>query len=267
MEYSDTSNNQKSEIKLKSNLDNIKNDYFLQKVMNNLSKKETLEIIKYNKKIKERLNININDYKEYCKKYSSIEIELIPIKNKYGPFINIKEGDKLYSHIYFNDNKEEEIKRYELKENDIVHKINIIIDYQIVSFCGLFFGCECIESIYLKRFYRNNVNDMSGMFAKCPSLKEINLSNFNINNVTDMSGMFYECSSLKEINLSNFNTNNVTDMSNMFYECSALKEINLSNFNVNNVIYIRGMFFGCSDEIKMKIKEQIKNIKEEAYNN
>ena len=68
MEYSDTSNNQNSEIKLKSNLDNIKNDYFLQKVMKHLSKKEALEIIKYNKKIKERLNININDYKEYCEK-------------------------------------------------------------------------------------------------------------------------------------------------------------------------------------------------------
>ena len=74
--------------------------------MNNLSKKETLEIIKYNKKIKERLNININDYKEYCEKYSSIEIELIPVKNKYGRFINIKKGDELYYHIYFNNNKE-----------------------------------------------------------------------------------------------------------------------------------------------------------------
>ena len=76
MEHSDIKNNHKSELKMKCNLENIKNDYFLQKVMNNLSKKETLEIIKYNKKIKERLNININDHKEYCETYSSIEIEL-----------------------------------------------------------------------------------------------------------------------------------------------------------------------------------------------
>ena len=128
--------------------------------------------------------------------------------------INIKKGDELYYHIYFNNNKEEEIKRCELEENYIVDKINILIDYKL-SFWGLFLSCKCIESIYFKRFYRNNV--------------------------TNMRGMFLECSSLKEINLSNFNTNNVTNMSRMFY--------------------------GCSDEIKMKVKEQIKNIKEEAFNN
>ena len=78
--------------------------------------------------------------------------------------------------------------------------------------------------------------------------------------------MFCRCSSLKEINLSNFNTNNVIDMSLMFYECSSLKEINLSNFNTNNVTNMYGSFHGCSDEIKNKIREQIKNIKEEAFN-
>ena len=197
MEYLDISSDKTSERKIKCNLDNIKNDYFLQKVFNNLSKKETLEIIKYNKKIKERLNININDYKEYCEIYSSIEIELIPAKNKFGKFINIKKGEELYYHIYFNNNKEEEIKRYELKENDIVNKINIIIDYKIISFRGLFFYCGCIEAIHFKRFYRNNVKDMSWMFSQCSSLKEINLSNFNTNNVTDMSMMFCGCSSLK----------------------------------------------------------------------
>ena len=185
MEYSGITNNQKSEIKIKCNLDNIKTDYLLQKVMNNLTKKETLEIVKYNKKIKERLNININDYKEYCEKYSSIEIELIPFKNKCGYFINIKEGDELYYHIYFNNNKEEEIKRYKLEENDAVDKINIIIDYQIVSFGMLFYDCECIESIYFKRFYRNNITNVSKIFFGCSSLKEIDLSNLNTNNVTN----------------------------------------------------------------------------------
>ena len=184
MEYSDIRNNQKREINMKCNLENIKNDYFLQRVMNNLSKKETLEIIKYNKKIKERLNININDYKEYCETCSTIEIELIPVKNKYGRFINIKEGEELFYHIYFNNNKKEEIKRNKLKENDIVDKINIIIDYQILSFYKLFYYCNFIESISFKRFYRNNVTNMAAIFAGCSLLKEINLSNFNTNNVT-----------------------------------------------------------------------------------
>ena len=36
------------------------------------------------------------------------------------------------------------------KENNT--KIKIKIDYQIESFSGLFFGCECIQSIYLNSF-------------------------------------------------------------------------------------------------------------------
>ena len=53
----------------------------------------------------------------------------------------------------------------------------------------------------------------------------------------------------------------------MFYECSSLKELNLSNFNTNNVTDMSGMFRGCLDELKLKIKSQFKNIKEEIKNN
>ena len=73
-------------------------------------------------------------------------------------------------------------------------KIKIIIDYQVKSFKGLFFNSKCIESITFKKFYRNNITDMSEMFCGCSSLKELNLTNFNTNNVTDMSFMFSRCS-------------------------------------------------------------------------
>ena len=249
MNYQNSQKKDINNIEDKCVFKKIRNAYFLRKAFNYLQKKNSLEIIKYNKKIKERLNININDYKEYCETYSSIEIELKPVNNKFGEFINIKE----------------EIKRKYLDEKDKVNKINIIIDYQIKSFYGLFGHCRCIESIYFKKCYRNNINDMTGMFIGCSSLKEINLSNFNTNNVISMQGMFSGCSSSKEINLSNFNNNNATNMSLMLFGCSSLKKINLSNFNTNNVTDIIRMFSGCSDEIKMKIREQIKNIKEEAF--
>ena len=64
-----------------------------------------LKIIKYNMNIQKRLNININNYKNYSELYSSIELEIIPIQNKYGSFINIKKEDKKYFHLYFNDKK------------------------------------------------------------------------------------------------------------------------------------------------------------------
>ena len=52
----------------------------------------------------------INNYKDFSEKFSSIELEIIPIQNEYGPFINIQKKDKKYFHIYFNDNKKKKLK-------------------------------------------------------------------------------------------------------------------------------------------------------------
>ena len=199
MESKDTPTKEKEQEKSKlinsdNILKNLKSDYFIQKFFDYIQKRRILKTIRYNKSIQKRINLNINHYKEYSEKYSSIEIEIKPMENKYG----------------------------------------------------LFYNCKCIESICFKKFYRNNVTDMSFMFRGCSSLKELNLNNFNTINVTNMSYMFYGCSSLKELNLNNFNTNNVTDMSYMFSGCSSLKELNLNNFNTNNVTYMRYMFDGCS---------------------
>ena len=234
-----------NQIKSKNKLINIKSDYFIQLLFNNIPKKVSLKIIKNNINIQKRLNINIKNYKDFCEKFSSIELEIVPIKNEYGAFINIKEENKKYFHIYFNGNKEE-IKKKELNKEDKVSKITIIIDHQIDSFDNLFNDCKCIEKINFKKFKRTNITNMSSMFHECSSLKEINLSNFNTNNVTDMNSIFYGCSSLNELNFSKFNTSNVIHMNDMFSGCSSLKEINLSNFNTNNVTDMSCMFSACS---------------------
>ena len=274
--------NQKS----KDKFGNIKSNYILLKILKNISKRKYLDIIRYNKAIKKRININVEDY-EKC---SLIEIEIIPVKNKYGLFINIKKEEEKYYHIYFDNNKEE-IKRNYLKENEQIKIIKIIIDYQVKSFEDLFDSCGCVESIYFKKFYRNNIDNMrfmflgclllkeinlsnfktnnvtnmGDMFSRCSSLKRLNISNFNTNNVTNMRFMFHECSSLEELNISNFNTNNVTDMSYMFSGCCSLKELNISNLIINNLTNINGMFSKCSYKLKMKNKSQYNNIKEEVF--
>ena len=51
----------------------------------------------------------------------------------------------------------------------------------------------------------------------------------------------------------------------MFSRCSSLKELNLSNFNTNNVTDMSWMFSECLNELKLKIKSQFKNFKEEAF--
>ena len=112
-------------IKSKNQFINLKSNYILKRLFGIMQTRLSLKIIKCNINIQKRLNININNYKDFSEKFSSIELEIIPIQNKYGSFIKIKEEDKKYFHIYFNDNKEE-IKKTELYKEDKVSKINIV---------------------------------------------------------------------------------------------------------------------------------------------
>ena len=115
-------NNKENESAKPNIIDNIKSVYFLEKLYDNIQKKKKLEIAKYNKRIQNKLNLSVKDYKEYSETFTSIEIDMIPIKGKYGKFININENDKLYYHIYFNDNKEEIKNKYRIKEENCVTK-------------------------------------------------------------------------------------------------------------------------------------------------
>ena len=138
------------DIKTNDELKNLKSDYILKKIYYYLKSKKSLEIFKYNKKIQKRLNISINNYKEYSEIYSSIEIELIPIKNSNGKFINIPENQKEYFHIYF-DERKDEIKDNVLAYDNKVSRIKIKIDYQVKSFKNLFKYCKYIELISFKK--------------------------------------------------------------------------------------------------------------------
>ena len=273
----------------KDNLKNIKSNYILKLIYFNIPTNKSLKIIKYNKKIQNRLNISAKDYEECCKTYSPIEIIIIPVNTKYGKFINNSNEKENFFHIFFNDNKQE-IKRNYIEENDKVSKIRIKIDYQIMSFEKLFYKCDCIKSINFTKFYRTNINNMKYMFYGCSSLTELNLSNFFTNSITNMSYMFFRCSSLKELNLSNFNTDKVSNMSFMFcgcllitklnisnfnltkikdlsctfYKCSSLDELNFPNLDNNDEIDMNFMFYGCNENLKKIIKKNIKNIKDEA---
>ena len=131
-------------MKSSSVLSNLKSDYFLSKLLDYLLKKKSLDIIKYNNILKDRINININNYKEYSEIYSSIELEIKPNNKTYGEFININKDNEMYYNIYFNNNVEE-IKRNYLNENEKIKTIKIIIDYQVTSFEKLFSHCKCIE--------------------------------------------------------------------------------------------------------------------------
>ena len=272
----------KETSELKANLINIKSDFFFQKIFELLERNKYLSIIKYNKAIQNKLKISLKDYKEYSELYSQIEIELKPRSSWFGKYINILDENKEYFHIYFNDEKEE-IKRYELEQDEEVNKIKVVIDYQVSVLAYLFLKVECIESISFKKFKRTNITDIRGMFSNCSNLKKIDFSNFITDNVISMSCMFYKCTSLTELDLSNFNTDNVIDMKLMFADCINLKKINILNFtttklectfhmfsdceslqelifndfNINNVPEKGFMFLGCSKEFEKKVMSKI----------
>jgi len=225
----------------------IKSDFFLKSLFNDiLIEKISLEIVRHNKEIQKRLKISINNYKDYYK----IIIELTPVKKEKlkkekNIFIQIKDENKLYYHIYFNNNENEINRNYILKNEDI-KKIRIKIDEKIDSLEKLFCDSDCLEKINFIKFNRNDIYNLSKLFYNCISLKEVNLSKLKTENVINMEDIFYECSSLKNLDISNFNTKNVNNMKSMFFGCSLIKELNISNFDTSNVKNMYCMFYNCS---------------------
>ena len=125
------------QTKIRNEFEKIKSDYFLKKIFDIVKKNKSLGIMKYNKKLQKRFNLNINDYKEYSQLYTPIEIEIKLAFRKYGKFINVPDKEKEYYHFYFDDSNEE-IKRNYLKKNEKVKKVKIIISHEVKSFRKLF---------------------------------------------------------------------------------------------------------------------------------
>ena len=168
-------------------LSSIKSKYIIKKISENIQRKKFLNIIRYNKSIRNRLDITFNDYKE-C---ATIEIKIIPKEKYYGEFFSLS-YDEPNIHIYFDDNKEEIIRenKNEITEDDEVKSITIILDNKTRSLKKLFSGCDIIKKISFIRFNITDINDMSEMFFYCKSIEELDLSNFKTENVTNMKSVF-----------------------------------------------------------------------------
>ena len=220
----------------------VKSKYILRQIFDNIQYKKKLEIVRYNKNIKEKLDLKLNDY---IIEYSKIEIELdiIPVLSRFSrdyKFINIlNKKNKPFYHIYFKDQKEEansnRIVRWEVGEGESkINKIRIILDYKIKSLYQLFKNCKCIKKIKFTKFNRDDIKNLSQMFEQCESLEELDISKLKMDNATDMSNMFCECHELKELNLPTIKANNVTDLSFMFYKCHNLKKLDMTNITIKN---------------------------------
>ena len=249
-----------AETKNNSNKNNflkkIRSKYILAKVFNILLKNKFLNIMRYNKYLQNKMNLDIKGYKKI---YLEVEIEIILKKHIYGKFINIiDKKNESHFHIYFNDDKKLR-KTKQIYEFDKIKKIKIIINANNLSFFKLFEDCECIKKISFIKFNRRDIKDMSYMFSGCYSLEKLNFYQFNTINVEDMSYMFNGCYSLKELSLNKFNTFNVKKMNGMFYNCSSLRVLNLSNFNTINVEDMSDMFNECRSLEELDISKFKRN--------
>ena len=120
-----------NQIKPKIGFSNIKSNFIMRKIINNLNKIKLLEIIRYNQKFQKFFNITINDYNYYSKLYSSVEVELKVVDNKYDEFINILKLFKILLYICKKNWKirlgiKMDIKVYLLKKKNIIIFILII---------------------------------------------------------------------------------------------------------------------------------------------
>ena len=252
--------------------------FFKFKIKELLTKQRRMGLFFYNKRFQKIFDLSITDYISY---YNRVIIELTPLtelKEGENIFINYKEENKNYYHIYFNDSYIEVNKRT-IKNDENVKKIKVVIDHNINNFSGLFSYCDCLKGIKvikcegthivnLNSMFKgckslidldviklktDNVKTMKDMFFNCSSLKKLDLSNFITKNVCSMFYMFCGCSSLIYLNIDNFNTSNVKNMASMFAGCSSLTDINVSNFNTSNVINMNFMFEDCTKLINLNI--------------
>lgn len=281
-----------SEHDAKNILTRIKSNIILKIIFHKLKYYKLLNIIKYNKNIQNKLNLDIRDYKECCDKNSETEIEIIPVKGQCGIFFNNLHGNFLYLYdwvfesgqfqfIFFKKNekgKDEQIKddkkikeltsSLKISKEDKISKILLVIKYKIETYQNLFHSCNIIKSIKVKnKSKKNNIRNISYMFAGCSSLESVDLSLFNTENVITMSHMFYGCTSLKKIIFEDnylFNTKNVGDMESMFNDCKSLKSINLKQFETGLVKNMSYMFNNCSSleliDLSSFNTENLKNI-------
>ena len=218
----------------------IKSKYILRIIFDNLIDIKSLSIIRFNKSLQNKLDIDINTYIEMCK----IKINIYPIREFERKLINIIETNRPYYHIYFDDNKEE-IQSLSITKKDNVEKIKLIIDGKISNLIGLFSECDYIREVDIIKFKNYKIENISKIFYNCINLEKINFFDINTSHITHMSGIFHACKKLKEIDMSKFKTDNVSDKSFLFSSCESLSKVDISNFNTSKVTNMNSMFNFC----------------------
>ena len=79
------------EIEKNQILNKIKSKYIIKTIFEKLITKKFLSIISHNKLLQTKMEINLNDYKNYSEIYTTIEIKINTNKKPIFKFVNINE--------------------------------------------------------------------------------------------------------------------------------------------------------------------------------
>ena len=172
----------KTEEKMVYPLKEVKSKLILKKIISCIQREKLMKIIFRNKKLQNKLNLSINDYKKLCT--VEIEMEIINRKIKEDAYFihYLNEEISSFYHIYFDDNKEE-MKRNYLTPEDKITKIKISIDSGIESLKNLFYNCAIIKRIKFNKFNIKDIIDFSYMFYNCKFIENIDVSKVKTENV------------------------------------------------------------------------------------
>ena len=135
-----------------------KSNFILKKYFSHLENYKKLSIIKYNKKLQEKLGITSIDFKEETQSEIEIKIKKDYIgknKGKKIKLINIDEKENNindYFTIYLSENGET---RTIKKNGNTPPKVKIVINYNLYNFCCLFRGCFRLEGIKFIKIGKN----------------------------------------------------------------------------------------------------------------
>ena len=235
-------NNNNNENKNTCEINNIKSIWVKKKILNNITERNKLNLIKYNKALQKNLKKNIDDYKRF--KYIIIYVEGI---DKDITFTNKNKFDD--KKIIIRDTNVSRFKKILIEPTVLVRyfsdfkkslfsNLNGIVSVRIIkcyydssystslslNFSNLFSGCTNLKKVIIQddnKFFLDNAVEM---FKDCINLEYIEgLNNLNTYGAVKIKGLFQNCMSLKYIKgIERWNLWYVRDMSSMFEGCSSL---------------------------------------------
>ena len=113
-------------------LNGIISNLIFKTIFQNMTIKNFLNILRYNKAYQKRLNLTIQYYATFYREYQQIELDIITEENfdsKKYKFMIIDPKDRNYFHCFFNDEQEESQRL--AREN--ISKIKVKIDPELKS--------------------------------------------------------------------------------------------------------------------------------------